>query len=65
MLHESTTALLNQQAIMSLKEARKILGVKARQMTDSEIRQELEAYDEIAALIIRNYSVPKTKAKST
>lgn len=45
--------------IVSIKEARKILGKDAKNMTDKDVSSLITAYDDIATLIIRNYTIPK------
>jgi hypothetical protein len=46
--------------IITLKEAKKLLGKEARLMSDVEIRQLVQSYDEIAKLIIKDYEILKT-----
>lgn len=48
---------LNQNHIISVKEARKILGKEAMNMTDVMILKLVDDYDAIAAQIIQNQSV--------
>ena len=45
---------------ISIKEARKILGKKASEMSDDDIRLLVESLDGIAALVVKNYEVLKT-----
>lgn len=55
--------LLTTRPLITVKEARKILGQDAKSMTDQDIRRLVESYDEIAKLIIRDHSVLKTNTK--
>lgn len=55
----SSLGLMSQSPIVTVKEARKILGKSAKNMSDIDISSLIAAYDEIATLIIRNYTIPK------
>jgi hypothetical protein len=60
---ESMSTSLAAKPIVTVNEARKILGKEAEDMSNDDIKRLIQAFDSIATLIIRNYSVPKCEVK--
>ena len=54
------TKQLEAEPIISINEARKILGKEASEMSDKDIHNLITAYDDIATLIIKNYPILNT-----
>lgn len=49
----------NKKPIITVKEARKLLGVSAKSLTNEEIKQMLIEYESLARYVIRDYLVRK------
>jgi len=55
----SGTSLLPKPQIITTKEARKLLGTKARDMTNEEVSSLINDYEQLARLAIQQYLVRK------